>query len=85
MRLNMFKKIAFSVLVILLLFSCKKEDSLKSTNEKVGTENTKNNTEKSLYTEVLSLNKQSDYDTYKCCKLPQKKYSLKREKLLILN
>jgi len=61
----MFKKIAFSVLVILLLFSCKKEDSLKSTNEKVGTENTKNNTEKSLYTEVLSLNKQSDYDTYK--------------------
>lgn len=57
------KIINYHILFLIILFSCKKANSLNTTNEKANIVNTttNNNIKESLYAEVLSLNKQSDY------------------------
>ncbi|OCA68188.1 hypothetical protein BBI01_20410 [Chryseobacterium artocarpi] len=55
-------------LLILLLWvciSCKKANSLNTTNEKTSIGSTTNNTKENLYTEVLNMSKQTDYDLNK--------------------
>lgn len=57
--------IHYHILFLVILFSCKKANLLNTTNEKASVVNTTNNTKENLYTEVLNISKQADYDVNK--------------------
>ncbi|WP_068939972.1 hypothetical protein [Chryseobacterium timonianum] len=57
--------IHYHILFLVILFSCKKANSLNTTNEKASIVNTTNNIKENLYTEVSNISKQKDYDLNK--------------------
>lgn len=57
--------IHYHILFLVILFSCKKANSLNITNEKASIVNTTNNIKENLYTEVSNISKQKDYDLNK--------------------
>ncbi|AZA92340.1 Uncharacterised protein [Chryseobacterium nakagawai] len=57
--------IHYHILFLVILFSCKKANSLNTANEKASIVNTTNSTKENLYTEILNSSKQTDYDLNK--------------------
>ncbi|WP_241330972.1 hypothetical protein [Chryseobacterium arthrosphaerae] len=59
------KIIHYHILILVILFSCKKAKSLNTANEKASVVSVTNNTKENLYTEVLNINKEADYNLNK--------------------